>query len=135
MRRTLNKRYLSAMPGWVSSVIPRHLEVRHIPSALHFQLTRPFEVRSLTVGYLVVPSGYVTDGASVPRFFWSLFPPFGRYVEAAVVHDWIYSDACHKYTRLQADWVFLELLKVLQIPAWKRWVMFGAVRVFGRGNW
>lgn len=35
-----------------------------------------------------VPSGAVTDGASVPRFFWTAFPSFtGKYRGAAVVHD------------------------------------------------
>ncbi len=35
-----------------------------------------------------VPKGTKTDGASVPRFFWQLFPPFsGKHRIAAVVHD------------------------------------------------
>ena len=35
-----------------------------------------------------VPAGTITDGASVPRAFWSLFPPIGgRHLRAAVVHD------------------------------------------------
>ena len=36
----------------------------------------------------LVPKGTKTDGASVPRFAWTLFPPFtGKYRIAAVVHD------------------------------------------------
>lgn len=36
----------------------------------------------------VVPAGSETDGASVPRAAWFLFPPFsGKYRIAAVVHD------------------------------------------------
>lgn len=35
-----------------------------------------------------VPEDTVTDGASVPRFLWSVFPPFaGKYRIAAIVHD------------------------------------------------
>ena len=35
-----------------------------------------------------VPVGTVTDGASVPRFFWVMFAPFtGKYRAAAIVHD------------------------------------------------
>jgi hypothetical protein len=36
-----------------------------------------------------VPAGSTTDGASVPQFFWVMFPPFtGKYRAAAVVHDY-----------------------------------------------
>jgi hypothetical protein len=35
-----------------------------------------------------VPAGMVTDGASVPRVFWAMFPPWtGNYRKAAVIHD------------------------------------------------
>ena len=37
-----------------------------------------------------VPKGFVTDLASVPRIFWSKYPPIGRYAYAAVVHDYLY---------------------------------------------
>lgn len=37
-----------------------------------------------------VPKGFVTDLASVPSFFWSKYPPIGRYAYAAVVHDYLY---------------------------------------------
>src|SRR6266436_814094 len=36
-----------------------------------------------------VPPGAVTDGASIPRVFWSIAGPFeGKYRDAAVVHDY-----------------------------------------------
>ncbi|TQE91889.1 MAG: DUF1353 domain-containing protein, partial [Spiribacter salinus] len=31
---------------------------------------------------ITVPKGYRTDFASVPRFFWRLIPPYGRYAKA-----------------------------------------------------
>lgn len=36
-----------------------------------------------------VPRGFVTDGASVPRLLWPLFPAWGRYSRAAVIHDYL----------------------------------------------
>lgn len=36
---------------------------------------------------VVVKGGYRSDGASVPQLFWNLYPPFGEYLEAAIVHD------------------------------------------------
>lgn len=35
-----------------------------------------------------IPKGYVSDGASVPRPFWPLYPPVDRYLLAAFLHDW-----------------------------------------------
>jgi DNA-binding transcriptional regulator/RsmH inhibitor MraZ len=37
-----------------------------------------------------VPRGYVTDGASIPRFLWSLVggPFTGIYLDAAIIHDY-----------------------------------------------
>ena len=37
-----------------------------------------------------VPTGFVTDLASIPRPFWSVFPKTGRYAYAAIVHDYLY---------------------------------------------
>jgi hypothetical protein len=40
-----------------------------------------------------VPSGFCTDLASIPQFFWSFgLPHTGRYAYAAIVHDFLYWD-------------------------------------------
>jgi len=36
-----------------------------------------------------IEAGFVTDGASVPRWLWGLYPPVDKYFLAAVVHDWL----------------------------------------------
>lgn len=33
--------------------------------------------------------GFKTDLASIPRIFWSIFPPFGSYQDAAILHDYL----------------------------------------------
>ena len=39
---------------------------------------------------LVVPKGYKTNGANIPRIFWSIFPPNSpEYLSAIIVHDFI----------------------------------------------
>jgi len=41
-----------------------------------------------------VRAGFECDGASVPRFLWSLYPPFGElYEPAAWLHDHLYAAA------------------------------------------
>lgn len=80
-----------------------------------------------------VPAGFETDFASIPRGLWNLFPPTGRYAPAAVLHDWMYVEAV--LTKADADRIFRESMKELGVPYWKRWVMWAAVRSFGKGNY
>jgi hypothetical protein len=47
--------------------------------------------RTLSNGMEIsVPIGWRTDMASTPRIVWWIFPPFGTYSYAAVVHDYLY---------------------------------------------
>ena len=99
-----------------------------------FELLEPFEyhVGSFPSEEVIrVPAGFVTDLASVPRFLWSILPPHGRYAKAAIVHDYLYDYAIG--TRKRADDIFLEGMKVLGVPKWRRYVMYWAVRMFGKG--
>ncbi|EEF0620063.1 DUF1353 domain-containing protein [Salmonella enterica subsp. enterica serovar Freetown] len=78
-----------------------------------------------------VPAGFVTDLASVPRIFWTLLPPDGKYAKAAIIHDYLYDNALR--TKKEADLIFLDGMTVLGVPRWKRMIMYYAVRLFGRG--
>lgn len=80
-----------------------------------------------------VPAGFITDLASVPRIFWTLLPPDGKYAKAAIIHDYLYDNALR--TKYEADRIFLDGMKVLGVPRWKRTIMYLAVRLFGRGNY
>ncbi|EHI7918926.1 DUF1353 domain-containing protein [Salmonella enterica] len=73
------------------------------------------------------------DLASVPRIFWSLMPPDGRYAKAAIIHDYLYDNALR--TKREVDRIFLDGMTVLSVPKWKRTVMYWAVRLFGRGKY
>jgi hypothetical protein len=80
-----------------------------------------------------VPADFVTDFASVPRAFWSLIPPWGSYGKAAVVHDYCYG--AELYPRKRCDEIFLEAMTVLEVPTWKRQLMYRMVRAFGWISW
>ncbi|ECW0107059.1 DUF1353 domain-containing protein [Salmonella enterica] len=80
-----------------------------------------------------VPAGFVTDLATVPRIFWILLPPDGKYAKAAIIHDYLYDNALR--TKQEADRIFLDGMTVLGVPKWKRTVMYWAVRLFGRGRY
>ena len=89
--------------------------------------------------------GFRTDFASVPRVFWRMLPPWGRYTPAAVVHDFLYerAGACqladraglYIYTRKMADRLFRQYMAVLAVPQWKRAVMYRALRIGGWLAW
>jgi hypothetical protein len=80
-----------------------------------------------------VPIGTYTDFASIPRLLWAIFPRWGKYGNAAVIHDWMYWDQSQK--RLKADQVFLEGMGVLEVPDWERHTIYYAVRWFGWLAW
>jgi hypothetical protein len=80
-----------------------------------------------------VPIGTYTDFASIPRLLWAIFPQWGKYGNAAVIHDWMYWDQSQK--RLEADQIFLEGMGVLEVPGWKRHTIYYAVRWFGWLAW
>jgi hypothetical protein len=80
---------------------------------------------------IVVPAGFVTDGASVPRILWNVLPPFGLHFTASVVHDYLYRALAHLISRKVADKIFLEILKRDGVPAFRRKTMYQAVRKCG----
>lgn len=83
---------------------------------------------------VTVPEGTMSDGASVPQFFWNRYPPFGQYLNAAVVHDWycILGHAGKSPVDFKtAALIFREAMAVEGVGKWKRNVMYQAVRWFG----
>jgi len=78
---------------------------------------------------ITVPIGFLTDIASVPRFAWSIIPKDDTHTPACVLHDWMYYK--NLFSRKACDRIFYEALKSLEVKAWKREVMFRAVRLGG----
>lgn len=97
--------------------------------------------------FVDIPEGFTTDFASIPRIFWPIVPPDGEYTQAAVVHDFLYRThtACedtgpneYKFipiSKKDSDSVFLEAMRVLEVPEWKANTMYKAVDLFGQGAW
>ena len=47
-------------------------------------------IAKLTYKDVEVPKGFITNGANIPRLFWSIFPPNSpEYLSAVVVHDYM----------------------------------------------
>ena len=83
----------------------------------------------------LVPKGFVTDGASIPKLFWSVVgSPFtGLYCPAALIDDYFYYTK--STSRWYADKIFLECMKDLGVSKWKRVSMWFAVRIGAGRIW
>ena len=78
----------------------------------------------------VVPQGYITDFATVPRVAVWLIPKFGRYTRAAILHDWLITDKLPKgdICSLDVDGLFRRVMREEGVPFVRRWLMWAGVR-------
>ena len=69
---------------------------------VHWVLARNLRYTIADTGKtIVVPKGFITDLASIPRSLWSILSPIDNYLTAAIVHDYLYWD--QRCTQLEAD--------------------------------
>ena len=94
--------------------------------------------------FITVPSGFVSDFASMPWAARRILPSFGPWARAAVLHDYLYRTRGEggRWTRKQADDMFAEAMAAIarersdgQPDALKRAIIHRAVRAFGAGGW
>ena len=88
----------------------------------------------------VIPKGFITDFASVPRWLWSILPPHGKMANAAILHDYLYdyrigeTQLGAQKARLLADLQFVFNCRQVGVGSLQVWVVFAVLRVFG-GRW
>ena len=76
----------------------------------------------------LVPEGYITNGANVPKAFYWFVPPFKpKYLPAVIVHDYY----CDKEEYKKADDLFEEILLDIEDSFTTR-MMIKAVRLYHR---
>lgn len=81
----------------------------------------------------MVPRGFITDLASIPRALRWLIDPDGPSRQAAVLHDFLY--CIHYLPRAEADALFLEALESCGVGRATRWAMYLGVRAGGWVYW
>jgi hypothetical protein len=78
----------------------------------------------------VVPAGFRTDFATVPRVVSWLVPRFGTYTLAAILHDWLCTEGIRSgaVTSREADGIFRRVMRESGVPVLRRWLMWTGVR-------
>lgn len=88
-------------------------------------------------GYLIrVPKSFITDGASVPHSLQWLYNPFGKYIKAAVIHDYLYSTYNNTgINRTLSDKIFRHIMKETGVDDRTVRRFYAAVKYFGATSW
>ena len=99
-----------------------------------FQLAKDFKVK-IDSNIIIVPRGFISDFASIPRILWPIYAPHDTAtLRASVLHDYLY--ICNAgYTRRQSDLIFYYALLNSGVTKFKAYKYFLAVRLFGWRYW
>lgn len=82
-----------------------------------------------------IPAGFVTDGGSIPRFFWRIIghPYESDYIDRYLEHDYDYYTG--RIKRKAADEKLRDGLAADGMGWFKRNMVYSAVRVFGGSHY
>lgn len=143
------------------------MKITNVPQPLtvpicrkNFQLVANFEYQWMEDGAtfrIIIPKGFVSDGASVPRALWTLsgLSPDGLIRAAAWLHDFLYrykGDVPHgcyqvfrksgtwvdvqtKFSKSKTDSLFLEVMLKSGIPKRQAYPAYWGVCSFGWWSW
>lgn len=94
---------------------------------------KPDQPEQHNYGPVDVPKGFVTDFASIPRAFWAILPPDGKYIYPAVVHDYMYWS--QDRPRAEADAILKIGMEEFKVPKVQQFAIYNAVKHFGSSAW
>jgi hypothetical protein len=126
-----------------------------------YQLEKDFTYRwraEKKTWIITIPAGFTSDGASSPRWVWTLagITPDGLHRAAALVHDFLYryggrlpfgsfnrwnemserwEPVAVPWTRKQVDKLFANMLAEYGVSKTRRRMMYLAVRMMGGWSW
>lgn len=129
----------------------------------YYSLGQAYALHLVDGTVLAAPAGMTTDLASIPPAVWGLLPPDGPWGQAAGIHDDCYRTrgtfvwTWHQSTgpppvalpaktfaglvgrpplvRAECDEALRQGMVALQVPTWKRVVIYEAVRLAGANGW
>lgn len=80
-----------------------------------------------------VPSGFVTDFASVPWYARSAISVLGRHSIPAIVHDYLYWE--QRCSREQSDAILFDAMEEYKSSKWQQWLIYYSVHWRAGGAW
>lgn len=87
--------------------------------------------------FIVIPRGFETDLSSTPKWLWGVVPPYGDFLLAALIHDYLY--VMKLRDRKYADFEMLIWSRALNNDTWLQRldneIRYVFVRWFGRWVW
>jgi hypothetical protein len=94
---------------------------------IHWALSRDISFRYKNKT-LVVPAGFVTDLATIPKPLTAFYHRYGSHTKACIIHDFLY---VNEYPKKFADNVFKSVLKASGVENPTRFLFVWGVRLFG----
>jgi len=109
------------------------VNVSFIQAKKWWQLSRWELIKPLTSlnKEVTVPTGYVTDGASIPFIARAIFSPTGKYFPAAIIHDYLITE---EKNWEKANYQFGIELEKLHITKWRKALILAAVKMWSKIN-
>ena len=108
---------------------------------VHYRLVEPLNFILSDGSVICVPEGFVWDGSSSPRLFWSLLPTEGDFEVAALIHDFLYNKPELGFSRSYVDQEMLLWSKSLSntnkisLRNLDNYIRYLSVRIFGNFYW
>ena len=94
---------------------------RRLPNIWQGEFTRDLVCVSAIAGTFTIPSGFVTDGASIPPLLWNILSDTSPDIlYPSFAHDLLYS---------------VHGMKAIGAPAWKYDAVYRALHIFGGVAW
>lgn len=109
--------------------VPRDTPASHLAANSNkMRLIEDWHVTVDGVRYKI-PRGFITDGLTIPRFLWWIFPPsYSPGYVAAVFHDFCYAEMYGEVSKEWADEAFRLLMLDSGAPNWVARAFWLAVR-------
>jgi len=118
----------------VSKIIVEFIPAPHWWKKSNWKLHKKYETAN---GHYVIPKGFVSDGASIPRALLRVFSPTGRYFGAAILHDYLLKNPpIQVKANSSSHWQlanneFKAELEALSIQKWRIAILVSGVRAWG----
>ncbi|MCK5681545.1 DUF1353 domain-containing protein [bacterium] len=93
-----------------------------------FQLLQDLVYHTDCGSRYIVPRGFKTDLASIPKMLWNIYPPHGLYLSASILHDYLCENDW--MNRKDGDNIFLEAMSHSNVSRVTRTIIYFAVRFY-----